>query len=247
MTASSGVPPALAAPLARLRRDLEEVFGPRLRALVAHGPCIRRGSAAWTHGTPVNSVALVDGLGYKDLAACGQKAAGWLSARIAIPLLLSPREFERSLDAFPAEYGDILAHHVLVAGEDPFAGFAVRDEDLRRGCEAWGKSHLIQLREGFIEARGDAHKVARLILASASPFAGLLAHIARLRGQGEATPEGLARAAGGIAGLPIAPIRAVLALETNPTLDADSAASLYPPYLDAVEKLVALLDGWSRA
>ena len=36
------------------------------------------------------------------------------------------QEFERSLDAFPVEYGDIIAHHVVVTGDDPFAGLSVR-------------------------------------------------------------------------------------------------------------------------
>ena len=156
-------------------------------------------------------------------------------------------EFERSLDAFPVEYGDILAHHVVVAGEAPFAGIAVNDDDLRRACESWGKAHLIQLREGFVEAGGDAKAVARLIVKSASPFAALLAQIARLRGQSPASGDALARATEGIAGLPAAPVRQVLALELRPELDGDTAMSLFPGYLDAVDALARYLDGWTRA
>lgn len=248
MPTLSRVPASFSGPLERQRSDLQEIFGSRLKALVAHGPRVRTAaSASATGALPINTLALVEGLGYKDLAACSQRAAGWQASGVTVPLLLSPREFARSLDTFPVEYGEIISHHVVVAGEDPFANLAVPDADLRRACEAWGKSHLIQLREGFIEAGGDAKAVAAMILASASPFAALLNQIARLRGVDEADPDLLARATEGIAGLPPAPVRAVLALEASPQLDGDSAMSLYPGYLDVVERLVEFLDGWTTA
>jgi hypothetical protein len=38
----------------------------------------------------------------------------------------------------------------------------------------------------------------------------------------------------------------VVALEARPALDADTAMTLYPAYLDAVEALARFLDGWAR-
>jgi len=247
MPTSPAVPAALSGALERLTRDLESIFGPRLRAVVAHGPRLRAANAAPTAAIPLNTLALVERVDYKDLVACGQKAEDWLASGVTVPLLLSPEEFERSLDTFPVEYGEIIAHHVVVTGNDPFAHLSVRDDDLRRACEAWGKSHLIQLREGYIEAGGDAKAVARLVLQSASPFAALLAQIARLRGMHDTGPEALARATEGIAGLPEAPVREVLALEAGARLDGDTAMTLFPAYLDAVERLAQFLDGWTRS
>jgi hypothetical protein len=230
-----------------LRRDLRETFGDRLQAVVAHGPRIKGAVDPGGQPAAVSTLALVDRVTYKDLVACAQRAADWHGIGVNVPLLLSRSDFERSLDAFPLEYGDIIANHVLVEGTDPFAGLAVRDDDVRRACEGWGKSHLIQLREGFVEARGDAKAVARLIVASASPFAALLAHIVRLRGIDQRDPDALAHVTEGIAGLPVAPVREVLALETKPNLDGDTAMALFPGYLDAVERLADFLDGWTKA
>ena len=53
---------------------------------------------------------------------------------------------------------------------DPFAGIRVADADRRRGCELHAKSHLIHLREGFLETQGDARASSRLIAASAPAF-----------------------------------------------------------------------------
>jgi hypothetical protein len=241
-----GVPAALAGPLSRLRRDLQDIFGVRLQALVAHGPRVKGAVAPGGHLTPVSTLALVDRVTYEDLVACGQRAADWTATDVNVPLLLSRPDFERSLDAFPLEYGDIIATHVVVEGTDPFAGLTVRDDDLRRACESWGKGHLIQLREGFVEAGGEPKAVARLIAASASPFAALLGHIARLRGIDERDPDKLAQATEGITGLPPAPVREVLTLEARPQIDGDTAMALFPGYLDAVERLVDFLDGWTK-
>src|SRR6185295_9798289 len=80
------------------------------------------------------------------------------------------------------EYGDIIASHVLIAGSDGFARAEVSPADVRRACEMHAKSHLIHLRQGFLEAGGDSRAIARLLAASAQPFHALLRHIARLAG-----------------------------------------------------------------
>jgi hypothetical protein len=241
-----GLPLPLARPLARLRTDLQDIFGARLVGLVAHGPRVRHAAAETTPRPPINTLALVDGLTYRDLAACAQHAGDWRADGLAVPLLLGRAEFARSLDAFPVEYGDIIAHHLLVYGDDPFEGVSVSPDDLRRACEAWAKGHLIHLREGFVETGGDPRRVAALIIASASPFTGLLSLVARLRGADAQGADGLARATEGIAGLPAAVVAHVVALEERPVLDADTAMTLLPAYLDAVGTLVTFLDGWTR-
>ena len=73
---------------------------------------------------------------------------------LAVPLLLSRDEFLRTLDVFPVEYGEIIANHRLIVGEDILAGLQVSEADLRRGCELQAKSHLIHLREGYLETGG---------------------------------------------------------------------------------------------
>ena len=74
-----------------------------------------------------------------------------------------------------------------------------RDEDLRRACETQIKSHLVHLREGFIESGGRPQAIADLVAASAPAFAALLRNVARLNGgddptsANEATRDGATR------------------------------------------------------
>src|SRR6185437_4991549 len=92
-----------------IERDLREIFGSRLASLVAYG----------SPGPTMHTMAIVDRLTKEDLKACAAKISGWHDAHLATPLILGTHEFENSLDAFPLEFGAILAAHTVVAGQNP--------------------------------------------------------------------------------------------------------------------------------
>jgi len=153
------------AALEALVGDLRAIFGSRLHSLVAYGLAGLEGEGAY-----VRTLALVERVTFDDLARALPLTAGWQQRGLAVPLLLSRHEFERTLDVFPLEYGNLIASHIVIAGDDPFAGVRVADVDRRRGCEQQAKSHLIHLREGFLETQGDPRKVVRLIASSAAAW-----------------------------------------------------------------------------
>ena len=219
--------------------DLQRVFGKQLQAVVAYGPAVDGRTDA-----PLTCLALVDTLTLADLEACAGRTSEWERRRIATPLLLTADEFGRSLDAFPLEYGEILRSHARVFGADPFAGLTIARDDLRRACETQVKSHLLHLREGFLETRGRPAAIADLVVASAPGFAALLRNVARLTGvtiteRVEATYQG-AQAAG----LPDGIVRAVLAFDQPASIPAGDPARLFGDYLAAVEQLARAVDAW---
>jgi hypothetical protein len=250
-----------------LARDLGEIFGARLQSLVAyglHGSGNQDGAdAAGAHGAPhgaahnaahdaahdapaqTQTIAIVDALTSADLQACAARVEAWHEAALATPLLLAARDFERSLDAFPLEFGAILADHIVVSGRSPFDGLTVDDADVRRACEVQARSHLIHLREGFLETRGRADSLAVLIVASAAPFAALLHSVARLEGVQVRDHAAAGRhverrldVAGGI-------VTDVVRLAGITDIPSEEAKTIFPRYLDAVERLVEYLDTWS--
>jgi hypothetical protein len=219
--------------------DLRHVFANRLRSVVAYGPHIEG-----VNDAPLTCLALVDTLGLADLEACARVAREWEHRRLATPLILPHDEFQRSLDAFPLEYGEILRAHHLVYGADPFDGMAIAREDLRRACETQIKSHLLHLREGFIESGNRPQRVAELVTASAPAFAALLRQVSRLTGgstsgRADVTLEG-ARATGLSEGV----VHDVLSLEHPGAVPTADAARLFPEYLKAVEQLARSIDTW---
>lgn len=219
--------------------DLQRVFAARLRSVVAYGPQLDGGDSQ-----PLTCLALVESLSAGDLEGCAGMANQWKQRGLGIPLILPTQEFRRSLDAFPLEYSEILRTHARVFGDDPFTGISISSEDLRRACETQVKSHLVHLREGFIESGGRPQAVANLVSTSAAAFGALLRSVAHLNGN---TAEGraeAARAGARAAGLPEDVVSCVLTLEHRTDLPATDAARLFPAYLDAVEQLARTVDAW---
>src|SRR5919109_784259 len=164
--------PAHQQAVSTLARDLGRVFGGRLESFVVY--------SGHDGDDALHSLALVDGLSFRDLTACLPLAETWQRLRLAVPLMLSRDELRRTVDIFPLEYASIIATHAVVFGRSPFEGMTIPFEHLRRACEAQAKSHLIHLREAFLESHGEARGVAALIAASAAPFRAILTNIARL-------------------------------------------------------------------
>jgi hypothetical protein len=169
---------------------------------------------------------------------------GWRREHIATPLLLPEAEFRGSLDAFPLEYGEVLRAHELVFGANPFDGLTIEPADLRRACEAQIKSHLVHLREGFIETGGTPRAVTGLVTASAPAFGALLRNIARLNGSDARDRATATREGARLAQLPDAVITDILSLERPAAMSTTDPAKLFPEYLAAVEQLARFIDTW---
>ena len=188
---------------------------------------------------------MVDGLSASDLRACAARTESWHDRGLATPLLVAAHEFGRSLDAFPLEFGAIIADHVVVAGANPFATLRVDPLDVRRACEVQARSHLLHLREGYLETRGRADALSLLIVESAPAFASLIKSLARLERPVGDDAAAAARHAERELDVPPGSIGAIVGLVGVDEISSAQAEQLFPPYLAAVEKLVAYVDGWN--
>jgi hypothetical protein len=219
-----------------LAAELGRVFGSRLRTVAAYG--------LQTPAPPprlLHTLALVDRLSFDDLAKCVPLATGWRRRSLAVPLILELEEFLRTLDVFPLEYGDIIAHHVLISGTNPFAGARVAQSDIRRACELAAKSHLIHLREGFLETGGNPDAVARLIAASAPAFTTLLRHIARLADDHDAD---VATTAERQIRIPADVVREVISAAAGTRSAIADPSALLSRYIEASERVWEYVDTW---
>src|SRR5258708_5267106 len=222
-----------------LARALDRIFAARLQSLVAYPGNQADGS--------VHSCAIVDGLGFRDLVACLPQTESWHHRGIAVPLMLAAGELERTVDVFPLEYSAILAHYQVVRGADPFKGMSVPAEHVRRPTEQQVKSHLIHLREAFLESHGETTRIARLIASSAAPLRALLTNIARLQDAFHAaspTDEALATMAETRMGVPASLVREVLPSSGGGHSAIPAPSALLARYIDATQKIWAHVDGW---
>lgn len=215
---------------------LGRIFGARLVAVVAYGRYPH-------HRELSHSLALVASLTMDDLTALAAVAPHWHRAGVATPLVLPGPEFRRSLDAFPVEWGEIIDTHVTLVGDDPLAGIRIAPDDLRRAVEVQAASHLMHLRENYVELAARPSAIEALVRDSAPMFATLLYRMGALDGAPTDTPSELSHWATAHAGLDARVVGDMLALasESAPAVDA---AKLFPAYLATVEALVAYIDRW---
>lgn len=226
-----------------LARDLDGILGPRLVSLVAYPGHQADGS--------VHSCALVQDLTYRDLTACLPLTESWHRRGTSVPLLLSPEELRRTVDIFPLEYATMIADYTVIRGRDPFEGVSIHTEDVRRAVEGLAKSHLIHLREAFLESQGETMRIAGLISASAAPLRALLTHIARLpeSGPGPAdtsslSDESLATMAELRLGISSGLIRTVLASSAHGHSTIADPSHLLGSYIDASKRIWEYVDRW---
>jgi hypothetical protein len=217
--------------------DLHELFGRRLKSVVAYSP-------AEGDGAPAPLLVVVESLTADDLRACAVKTPSWQEAGAATPLLLDEQEFGRSLDAFPFEFGAILADHQVVSGVSPFDGLRVDPSDLRRACELQSRSHLLHLREGYLETANRSDAIAELVSRSAGPLAALAQNVARLSGQ-PSQPEAAAAHVEAAIGAEPGVLVQVVRLARDKPCPPERARALFPAYLDAMKRLTHYIDQWS--
>lgn len=213
--------------------DLRSIFGARLEAFVIYAPTV----------SPAPSLALVTTLDLADLTACAARVRRWQQDGAATPVVLTRREFARSLDAFPVEFGEIIAHHETLHGDDPFAGLSVLPHDLRRACEAHVRSLLLHIREDYMEAAGSHRAVAEVVVDSAAEFRALLTLVARLDGQTGDTRH-LAQWAVERLALDGKVVSDVLHVANEPERSGIDEARLFPQYLAVTEQLARHIDEW---
>jgi len=252
------IPDAVAA----LDGDLRGIFGSRLRSLVVYGwrahaeadrghephgtraAHHRHGSEGQPGRAVTHTLAVVDSLSLDDLRACTARMEAWHDGGLATPLVLAAQEFGRSLDAFPFEFGAILADHRVVSGSDPFDGLKVDMADLRRACEVQARGHWLHLREGYLETRGRNDALAVLIVESAPAFAALVTSVAQLDSAAAAgDAAGAARHVERRLSLPSIASE-IVGLAGIGEISSADAERLFAPYLATVERLVGHIDTW---
>ena len=211
----------------QLAKDLDGVFGPRLESLVVYPGNQGDGS--------VHSCALVQRLVFRDLTACLPFTESWYHRGVAVPLMLSAEELRRTVDVFPLEYATMLADYTVVRGADPLKGLSIPVEDVRRAVEGLAKSHLIHLREGFLESHGETTRIARLPDAAQGTLDTLMP-----------SDESLAKMAEMRMGVQGSLIRTVLASSHDGHSTITDPSHMLGSYIEASQRIWEYVDRWRQ-
>jgi predicted nucleotidyltransferase len=160
-------------------REIRDLYEDDLLAVILYGSAV--GPEFIPGVSDLNLLVLLKEVGPNQLAKAAKFMPRWRKSRLS-PLFLDPEYLESSVDVFPIEFLEMKERHRLLWGEDLLAGLEVPRENLRLQCEQELKGKWLQLRQGYLEAGGDARELRRLLIASLSPFAVVLSALLRLKG-----------------------------------------------------------------
>jgi predicted nucleotidyltransferase len=177
MTELVALPPDLEKKLDALRDALVDGLGEDLVAIVVYGSAVRGGFIAGRSDVDVIAVLRRDDREALERVA-NAIAIARTSARIET-MLLTEAELPRAADVFPLLYDDVRSKHVVLHGEDPFAGLAIADTHRRLRIEQELREARMRLRIVLTEAprlpRGLRGAVARKLKQMRGPLHALLA------------------------------------------------------------------------
>jgi hypothetical protein len=113
----------------------------------------------------LNLLMVMNRLPFSDLQRYQSRARHWKEKGITPPLFTTLDFLAKSRDVFPIEWQEIISHHLLLHGDNPFH-FTIDRNDLRRECEREVRKIQIRLRQAFLETEKRPDEIEHLAMTS---------------------------------------------------------------------------------
>lgn len=138
------LPTDVAVALDELVTALRDAAGGNLLGLILYGGLAR---GRYNPGTSdINIVVVLRDISTEALVRIAPPLHAAQRARRVEPLIITPRELPRLAIAFPTKILDIQRRHVVLTGDDPFAGIDVSREHIRLRVEQELRNLALRLR-----------------------------------------------------------------------------------------------------
>ena len=144
-------------------REMKSEFGRNLTALILYGSAA--GENFILKRSNINLLMVLEEVHLTHLVQFKKRAGFWKKRGIIAPLFCTKEFLSGSKDVFPIEWLDILSHHVLLHGVNPF-DFTIEDSDIRLQCEKEIRENQIRIRQSFLETGDSSKEIENLALIS---------------------------------------------------------------------------------
>jgi hypothetical protein len=162
-------------------KEVIGVFGEQLEGMVLYGSAVR---GEFIPGrSNLNILLLVSSYDSAVLKKYGALHRHWSKEQIVVPLFLTEEELHTSAAVFPLEFLEIQEQHRVLGGRDPFIGFHVKTDRLRETVVQGVTSHLLRLRQRYVEGGGSDDATTILLPLSITSIVPLLRGVQRLLGR----------------------------------------------------------------
>jgi hypothetical protein len=141
--------------------DYQSLYAGELISVILYG------SAAGKDFLPgksdLNFMIVLSEKGMEHLDRAFSVITKWRKRDVAIPLFLTEKYIDTSMDVFPIEYLNFRSHYIVAFGKDVLEGLRFDRRFIRLQCEREIKGKLLLLREAFIESLGKARSLKEVI------------------------------------------------------------------------------------
>jgi hypothetical protein len=162
-------------------KAVKGAFGESLEGLLLYGSTVR---GEFLPGrSNLNILLLVSSYDSAVLKRYSALHRRWGKEQIMVPLFLTEEELHMSAAVFPLEFLAIQEQHRVLGGRDPFIGFHVKTDRLREAVVQGLTSHVIRLRQRYVEGGGSDDATTMLLSLSIASTLPLLRGIQRFLGR----------------------------------------------------------------
>ena len=114
-------------------KSWRDIFGDQVQAVVVYGSAAR---GDYIPGkSDINFLIVLSEAGLADLQKAIPIVENWRLRAAAVPLVVSERYIQESLDSFPVEFLTLKLHHRCLFGEDPLAEIEIEPKHIRLQLE----------------------------------------------------------------------------------------------------------------
>jgi hypothetical protein len=176
-----GLPDEIQKRLQTYVKDVKGRFGEQLEGMLLYGSAVR---GEFLPGrSNLNILLLVSSYDSAVLKQYSALHRQWSKEQIVVPLFMTEEELHISAAVFPLEFLEIQEHHRVLGGRDPFIGFHVKTDRLREAVVQGLMSHLLRLRQRYVEGGGSDDATTILLPLSITSTLPLLRGVQRLLGR----------------------------------------------------------------
>jgi hypothetical protein len=162
-------------------KDVKGRLGDQLEGMLLYGSAVR---GEFLPGrSNLNILLLVSSYDSALLKQYGSLHRQWSKEQIVVPLFLTEEELRTSAAVFPLEFLEIQEQHRVLGGRDPFIGCHIKTDRLRESVVQGLTSHLLRLRQRYVEGGGSDDATMILLPLSITSTLPLLRGVQRLLGR----------------------------------------------------------------
>lgn len=176
-----GLPDDIQKRLQTYGKEVKGVFGEQLEGMLLYGSAVR---GEFLPGrSNLNILLLVSSYDSAVLKRYSSLHRQWSKEQVVVPLFLTEEELHMSATVFPVEFLEIQEQHRVLLGRDPFIGFHVKTDRLREAVVQGLTSHVLRLRQRYVEGGGGNDATTMLLSLSITSTLPLLRGVQRLLGR----------------------------------------------------------------